>query len=459
MSVIENSSTNDIRHITAQRPADNELIETGVEGKMTQQTLESLWAELVTAVGKQTFGLTELDDSMPLPAIDDIVHGAIEAAPWIQSGIEPCIERLLQMRETAEDGSGLIAAPAAETAVALVYKDLMTERIMRRWWAEIHVTWQTEYFSRGVKHPMAPLICAWFERKPDSTPREYGSGFFPSRLAAHERKRTAFGLPARIQRREGEEIALPDFGSDRRMPALPEELLALGKVRGGGRGAQLPIRATLAGIEFAPPHSRNSFYTMPVRDFLRRLYPSGYPRGRRWYLELARVAEVQAAARVPYRDPDTGQTGTTIPVMIMRIPDSLDGDLRIAVDLPPKSEQGAPITDNLYAYGANNSRAFYALLQLAVDWWQPGKTRIPVSKRRGIWTQLTDSGKKAHIERYEPYDRNQIVELTAPLTTHKTKRNAYLRGMETLNNLNDAGELVLLPDGNDIWRIMPPPRK
>ena len=145
--------------------------------------------------------------------------------------------------------------------------------------------------------------------------------------------------------------------------------------------------------------------------------------------------------------------------MIMRIPDSLDGDLRIAVDLPPKSEQGAPITDNLYAYGANNSRAFYALLQLAVDWWQPGKTRVPVNKRRGIWTQLTDSGKKAHIERYEPYDRNQIVELTAPLTKHKTKRNAYLRGMETLNNLNDAGELVLLPDGNDIWRIMPPPGK
>ena len=323
---------------------------------------------------------------------------------------------------------------------------------------ENHELWETlRRYNDKLLHPIAPFIQAWFERKPKTTPRQYGAGFISSRLAANERNTRAFGLPARMERTEAEHIVLPGFGSDRRMPALPEELLALGKVRSGGRGAQLPIRATLAGIEFAPPHSRNAFYTMPVRDFLNRLYPKGYPRGKRWQADLARVAEAQAGARVPYLDPDTGQSGSTIPIMIMRIPGNIDGDLRIAVDLPPKSDQGAPITDNLYAYGASDSRAFYALLQLTVDWWQPGKTRVPVSKRRGIWTQLTDTKKRAHMERYEPYDRKQIIELTAPLTTKRNQREAYRRGIETLHRLHTAGEIILLPDGDGSWRIRPPP--
>ena len=323
---------------------------------------------------------------------------------------------------------------------------------------ESHELWETlRRYDDKLLHPIAPFIQAWFERKPKTTPRQYGAGFIPSRIAANERKTRAFGLPARMERTEAEHIVLPGFSSDRRMPALPEELLALGKVRRGGRGAQLPIRATLAGIEFAPPHSRNAFYTMPVRDFLNRVYPNGYPRGGRWQADLARVAEVQATARIPYLDPETREAGSTIPVLLWRIPQSLDGELRIAVDLPPKSDKGAPITDNLYTYGASDSRAFYALLQLAIDWWQPGKTRVPVSKRRGIWTQLTDIQKKAHIERYEPYGRDQIIELTAPLTTYKTKRNAYLRGIETLQKLHSAGEIVLLADGNRMWRILPSP--
>ena len=323
---------------------------------------------------------------------------------------------------------------------------------------ESHELWETlRRYDDKLLHPIAPFIQAWFERKPDTTPRDYGAGFIPSRIAANDRKNRAFGLPARMENREVDQIVLPGFGSDRRMPALPEELLALGRVRRGGRGAQLPIRATLAGIEFAPPHSRNGFYTMPVRDFLNRVYPNGYPRGGRWQAALARVAGIQATARIPYLDPETREAGSTIPVLLWRIPQSLDGELRIAVDLPPKSDKGAPITDSLYTYGASDSRAFYALLQLAIDWWQPGKTRVPVSKRRGIWTQLTDIQKRAHIERYEPYGRDQIIELTAPLSTHKTKRNAYLRGIESLHKLHSAGEIVLLPDGNGMWRILPSP--
>ena len=63
-----------------------------------------------------------------------------------------------------------------------------------------------------MKHPIAPLIKAWFERKPDAIPREYSAGFIPSRVAVHKRKRQAFGLPARIEHREAEQIVLPGFG-------------------------------------------------------------------------------------------------------------------------------------------------------------------------------------------------------------------------------------------------------
>ena len=318
--------------------------------------------------------------------------------------------------------------------------------------------WWRDLKTRGanLKHPIVPFIQAWFKRKPDRLPREYGAGFMPTRLAAHDRNRRAFGLAARIEQQGNERVVLPGFGSARRMPALPEELLRLGQVTKGGRGVKLPLRATLAGIEFAPPYSRNGFYSMPVREFLNRIWPGGYPRGGRWYSALVRAAEAQAAGRVPYIDPDTGDSGSTIPVLLWRIPNTVEGELRVAVDLPPKSDQGAPITDNLYTYGATQTRAFYALLQLTVDWWQPGRTRVPVNKRRSIWVQLTDAERKAHTERYEPYNREQIVELTAPLTVRRNMREAYSRGIETLKRLDAAKEIVLLPDGNGTWRIMPP---
>ena len=427
---------------------------------MTQDTLESTWHWLVLQVGKSYFGLEKLDDSLPQPSLSDILHAAIEGPDWMQEALEDSLDRLWQMGEEGEDGIYRVSGAAASAGFALARKlHMSSDRHLRHWFEEIHVTWVADYRDRGVKHPIAPLIKAWFERKPDAIPREYSAGFIPSRVAVHKRKRQAFGLPARIEHREAEQIVLPGFGSNRRMPALPEELLRLGNLtRGGGRGAKLPLRATLAGIEFAPPNSRNAYYTMPVRDFLNRIYPNGYPRGGRWHSELARVAEAQAAARVPYIDPDTGQSGSTIPVLLWRIPNTLDGHLRIAVDLPPKSDKGAPITDSLYIYGASDSRAFYSLLQLAVDWWQPGKTRVPVNKRRGVWTQLTDIEKRAHIERYDPYDRKDIIGLTAPLTTINEKRKAYQRGIETLGSLNTAGEIVLLPDGDGVWRILPPPR-
>lgn len=327
-----------------------------------------------------------------------------------------------------------------------------------------HNAWLKRRASGKVlKHPVVPIVASWFEeqvrRKPPGRPRDYGAGFLPSRMAAHERDQK-FGLPSRIDEKDvGGTKVLPEFGSERRMPSLPEEFLRLGQVtRGGGHGAHLAIRATLAGIEYAPPDRESGlFYAIPVREFLGRIYPTEFPRGRRWYEALARVAEIQAAARVPYIEPNTGVSGTTIPILLYRIPHSLDGDLSIAVDLPPSSDYGPPITDSLFYYGARNPRAFYALLQLAVDWWQPGRTRVPVSKRPGVWMQLTDSEKSAHVGRYAPYDRKQIVYLTAPLTTQRSQRLAYQRALETLNALHEAGVIVLLPDGRDTFRILPPP--
>ena len=348
-----------------------------------------------------------------------------------------------------------------EFLCSLEIDDLYTERSKKAIALSLdsyHIWWNgLKNQGAEIKHPIAPFIQAWFKRKPDKAPQEYGAGFIPTRLAAHNRTHRRFGLPARIEERQSEQVVMPGFGSDRRMPALPVELLRLGEVssKGGGRGANLALRATLAGIEFAPPYSRNSYYKMPVRDFLNRIYDNHIPSTRRWNAALRQVRQAQAAAEVPYIDPDTGRSGTVTPVYLGYIPGDLDGNVRILVDLPPKSNQGAPITDTLYYYGRRSSLAFFAMLQLTVDWWQPGKTRVPASRRRGVWVQLADKEKRAHIERYAPFDRDDMIALTTPFTTRKNKPDAYSNAVATLKRLQEAGELILLPDGRDTWRILP----
>ena len=424
--------------------------------ELTPALTESTFRKLAMATWAERVKTGDGAEMPDLPAIDDLAT-AMNAGD-LDDALPEFIDRVAMVMEAfprrAHDLPGSFLN-FVRNSMALSLSGELRRNFN---FEDSHQMWlEAREFDDKIKHPLAPLIEAWFRRKPNAPPRTYSAGFFPSRLAGHERKRQAFGLPARLEHREGEQVVLPGFGSKRRMPALPEEFLRLGQLtRGGGRGAKLPLRATLAGVEFAPPLSRNNFYTMPVREFLNRIYPNGYPRGGRWRSELARVAEAQAAARVPYIDSDTGESGSTIPVLIWRIPNTIDGRLRIAVDLPPKSDKGAPITDNLYAYGAKDSRAFYAMLQLSVDWWQPGRTRVPIRKKLGLWAQLTDTQKDAHIERYEPYNREQIIELTAPLTTQRNERLGYQRGILTLKTLNDAGEIVLLPDGKDVWRILPP---
>ena len=137
-------------------------------------------------------------------------------------------------------------------------------------------------------------------------------------------------------------------------------------------------------------------------------------------------------------------------LLIHELPRDLDDTtIRLSIALPDGPDKGAPITPRLHEYAATERRAFYAMLQLSYDWWQPGRTRIPSGKRKSNnWAQLTNAEKQSVLDRYGNYDRRGVVDLTQPLTSSKRERDAFTNGMETMASLHRRGELQGIVHGS-----------
>ena len=321
-----------------------------------------------------------------------------------------------------------------------------------------------------VKHPIVPILKLWAER-PILVGSEDGARRFPSRLAQvsenDSRAGRLFSLPAYVHtQQDGKNMTLPlaDF-APRQHPHIPMEFLAIGENDGnkGGQAVSVAMRATLAGLALRPVGEQQQYHTT-ARNYLNHVFAgkSGIPKGTRsgWRTQLERASKLMDAAWIPYRNPDTGKTKDLRLATIGAMPRDIEDKVTINLTLPDNPDKGAPINPKLHTYAATERRSFYALLQLAFDWWQPGRTRVPIGKR-GLnqWAQLTDSNKRFVRDRYSPYDRKGIVGLTAPLTQSRHERNAFRKGLDTLITLAGRGELQLISHGSgrgQTWLVLPP---
>ena len=281
----------------------------------------------------------------------------------------------------------------------------------------------------------------------------------PARLAMvdHTDRRAGqlFTTAAHAVERGGEGLKLPGFGLERTRitPALPLALYDLG---GGpsmerGHGAPLALRLWVESILAVGLTDRaNPWPTVleiPLRDLLRKLYPSARrPRPNEYWPRLMQAVEILDSTRIPWEDPETGKGGLQRIVNVSSIPrgpGKLDDAVRVIVDLPPGSGSGPVVSPNLARYGVQSAPLYRGLLNLAYQWFDPGRTRFPVRGGKH-WLQVEDP------ERYSTITDDLLIELFYPTSSQKARRNLASRARKDLDRLVKDGEARIVKG-----RLMP----
>jgi hypothetical protein len=273
------------------------------------------------------------------------------------------------------------------------------------------------------------------------------------------------GPPAPV--RQSVQRVLPGFGEwePGRTPALPLQLWEMGSIRvsnGGGQGAPLALRLFVECVLGLPPKWRNgeAAYEIPLSELKRKLYPADTRIGRRvFYERLMRAAEVldSDAARIPWYDSQTGQGDRRRVVNLTGLPhrpEASNASVRVVVDLPPNSQAGPQVSDNLGTWGLHSAPAYRALLNLSYLWYEPGRTHYPLATGYGRrWVASYDP------EQHEPVTDADLIGLCYPQPEVSRNRHRRLeRSLKALQQLEEAGEVRIVPVGTSgrERRILPP---
>ena len=172
-----------------------------------------------------------------------------------------------------------------------------------------------------------------------------------------------------------------------------------------------------------------------------------------------RAAEVldSDAARIPWYDPRTGKGDRRRVVNLTGLPhfpEVSDAVVRVVIDLPPNSQAGPQVSDNLGTWGLHSAPAYRAMLNLAYLWYEPGRTHYPLETGYGPrWVPSHDP------EQYEPVTNVDLIGLCYPNAVVSRNRHRQLeRSLEALQQLEEAGEVVIVPVGTSgrERRILPP---
>ena len=307
-------------------------------------------------------------------------------------------------------------------------------------------------------NPASPLILAWMQRPtPADLSDRTTKRIIPAKLGManpeDHRAGRLFSHAAHVGL-EGQ-IALPGFQHDRTAPALPLALYDLGlgaTSKGRHPEAPLALRLWVESILAVAQRDRRGngpvVINITLRNLLAKLYPSNRtPRPNEYWPRIMSAVEAldRMDARVPWHDPTTGRGGLRRVVSVADIPrgaGALDDRVRIIVDLPPGSENGPQVSDNLGRWGLKSAKAYRALLNLAYWWHDPGVSIRPVGKRadaKGVfWSQSTNP------DHYPDVTDADKVQLVFPTSARAQFRNLVSEANRVLADLEQAGELQIV---------------
>ena len=332
--------------------------------------------------------------------------------------------------------------------------------------------WESLDPAQRPQFPLAPLVRAWHRRpRPAMLSTRTTDRIFPAKLAmapqADRRVGRVFSHAAHVGEREGE-LVIPGFQTERAAPALPLQLydLGLGAVHAEkSTGAPLALRIFVESILAVSQQDRRGdgpvVISMTLRNLLNRLYPGPRtPKPREYWPRLMKASETldSTEARIPWYDPDIGRGGLRRVVSLVDIPrgpGALDDLVSIVVDLPPGSQNGPQVSDNLGLWGLRHRREYRTLLNLPYWWHIPGQTVRPVGRRADgkgrHWQQA------AAPDRYPAMSDDELVDIVFPTSGRARVSNLVGEARQVLKNLERAGELRIIED-KVLPPLNPPPR-
>lgn len=330
----------------------------------------------------------------------------------------------------------------------------------------IHAAWERWGWPLRIKHALAPFVMAWNNFPHPIKPNTRDDRILSSRIAhvdVRDRRTDTLFTPAThlVVSAEGEPGVLPGWPErPRSHPALPLALydLGLGPTKNRGGGAPVALRLWVEAILSVPMEERDKPHAVSLEVDLRTMRERLWPKSWRGYNtdRLRRVLEdISTAldsweAAWPWHDPTTGKSGKRRIVYISDIGKTLDDVMRINVDLPPGASTGPQVPNTLGEWGAKDAAAYRALLNLAFQWYEPGRTHMPVGSRNSRhWIRVYDPSRYPHL------DELDIIDLAYPTTKDTNQRRAFQEAMTALKTLEAAGELRLVGKRGN-WQVLPP---
>lgn len=305
-------------------------------------------------------------------------------------------------------------------------------------------------------HPLEPLVAFWLSRTKEArVDMGGGSGrkqVISAKMAMRDRDhdpRQRFSLP----RLSDDQRIIPGMDAAVGIPALPLVLYCLGQrnANAPGPGAPLALRVIVECVCATPLSMRGDGpVALRARDggpitaarLAKALWPNRVPRPTEYLPKLWEVADVLVSreALIPW------EGGARHSVVMTNRPLKPNDEVRLVVDLPPGSDVGPQISENLRKYGPKNRRAYFALLNLPLWWHHPGRTLVP-AKKGTHWLQAKDHKK------YPKPTSEQLTQMVFPLTERNDTDGLLKEARETMRFLASEGEILWIDD-----TPLPPPR-
>ena len=259
------------------------------------------------------------------------------------------------------------------------------------------------------------------------------------------------------------QMILPGFGvaDPPRSPCLPLAWYDLGELPGAtNQAAPLALRTIVESCAAVRLGDRDIgvpvVLSVTLREFLAWLYPGRRPSPAEYWPRLMAASEALDSfeARFPFEDPETGRGGLQRIVSlgtIPRGPGALDDMIRIIVDLPPGSGPGPILPASLRRWGVKSAPAYRLLLNLAFDWFEPGRTHAPVGKgERRHWARSYDH------TRYPAMGHGMLVERAFPTSANRDRWHLTHRADKALAKLQAAGDVQVVMIDEHRFRVLPP---
>lgn len=332
---------------------------------------------------------------------------------------------------------------------------------------EVHRKWLSEqihYTPQGPgPHPLAPLINAWQHRVRPVQAELRPDRIFPSRLAlvrATDRRSSTLFSARPLEHEQRNQLPLKGMEPERSFAALP---LALYEAGGGptntSQSAALPFRLWIESILALPYGQRQPgqpvLIEISLSELIKRLYPGmpgqtsrRKPRTTEWRPRLEAAVEVLDTMWLDY----PGRRRRV--VIVSQIPETVEHDVRIVVDLPDGAKDGPVLPHDLGRWGLKSAVAYRGLINLSFAWYEPGRTSHPVRRISGkghqwIW--------RTKPELFPRLTDTMLMEVFFPTSTRQQRRNLIRIAHQWLDTLEKAGQLRVVPNQRGTQHHILPP--